>query len=112
MPRLRFLLSVSELIYIRDLSVIIAKHAVRFIVQDTNRPNHAEPYGTAYPRKRCSDRKAPTAPCPEDPARKVTSLQIKQDSRINQEGVLKINLIIYIYSVNNIRQLCQFVMYT
>ena len=71
--RLRFLLSVSVLNYIRFKSVIIAKHAVDFLVKHAVCTHNAEPYGTAYLKKSCSDRKAPPAPCPGDPARKMTS---------------------------------------
>ena len=71
--RLRFLLSVSEFICMRFKSVIIAKHAVDFLVKLAVHSHDAEPYGTAYPKEGCSDRKVPPADCPGDPARKVTS---------------------------------------
>ena len=71
--RVRFLLSVSELNSMLYKSVIIAKHAVDFLVKQAARSYDAEAYGTAYPKQGCSDRKVSPALCPEDPARKMTS---------------------------------------
>ena len=71
--RVRFLLSVSELNCMLFKSVIIAKHAVDFLCKLAVRSYDAEAYGTAYPKQGCSDRKVPPAPCPKDPARKMTS---------------------------------------
>ena len=71
--RVRFLLSVSELNSMLFKSVIIAKHAVDFLVKQAVRSYDAEAYGKAYPKQGCSDRKVPPALCPEDPVKKMTS---------------------------------------